>query len=193
MKKNLYLTFYPLTARRWKDFETLFGKRGACGGCWCMWWRITRREFDKQKGEANRIAMKALVDAGEIPGLLVYQKTEPIGWISLAPREKFPTLERSRILKPIDQQKVWSIVCFFIDKRYRNQGVSRSLLKSAIDYVFNQGGNILEGYPIEPKKSRTADIFAYTGLFSSFIGVGFTEVARRSETRPIMRFYMNKK
>ena len=67
------LACLPLTSRRWPDFENLFGPNGACGGCWCMWWRIKRSQYDQQKGEGNRLAMRAIVDAGQVPGLLAYQ------------------------------------------------------------------------------------------------------------------------
>jgi GNAT superfamily N-acetyltransferase len=182
--------YHPLTPERWKDFEQLFGKRGACGGCWCMWWRLKRSEFDKQKGEGNKKAMKMLVDSGKIPGLIAYLENEPIGWCSVAPRDYFPALERSRILKPVDPQSVWSIVCFFVNRKLRNRGLSTWLINAAKEFVAQNGGKILEAYPIEPKKERTADVFVYTGLASAFRKARFTEVARRSETRPIMRFYI---
>ena len=180
--------FHRLTLERWTDFEELFGPRGATGGCWCMWWRLTGREFDGQKGEGNRRAMKAIVDSGRVPGILAYHEGHPVGWCSVAPREEFPRLGRSRILKPVDDEPVWSVVCFFIAKSYRRRGVARRLLKAALDYVRDCGGRIVEGYPVEPKKSGIPDLFAYHGLASMFRSAGFKEVARRSETRPIMRY-----
>ena len=90
------LKFRPLTPETWRDFEKLFGKSGACGGCWCMWWRQTRREFDERHGEKNRRAMKHLVDSGEVPGVLAYADREVVGWCSVAPRESFSSLNRSR-------------------------------------------------------------------------------------------------
>jgi GNAT superfamily N-acetyltransferase len=181
------LEFHPLTRERWTDFEALFGERGACGGCWCMWWRLRRSEFEKQKGEGNRRAMKAFVDSGGVPGILAYAGDEPVGWCSVAPREDYPVLDRSRILKRVDNAPVWSVVCFFIDKKHRGKGLTVHLLKAAVDYVKEMGGRVLEGYPIEPKKSPMPAVFAYTGLASAFRKAGFDEVARRSETRPIMR------
>jgi len=113
--------FEPLTRENWDDFETLFGERGACGGCWCMWWRLKRFEFEKNKGKRNKEAMKNIVNSGEIPGLLAYSNGKTVGWCSIAPRERYPSLERSRVLKRIDDKPVWSVVCFFIDKRYRSK------------------------------------------------------------------------
>jgi len=179
---------YPLTAERWIDLEKLFGERGACGGCWCMWWRLRRSEFERQKGEENRKALKSIVDSGEIPGILAYAGSEPIGWCAVAPREAYPALERSRTLKRVDDEPVWSVVCFFVAKPFRGKGIAGKLLKAALDYVRNQGGRIVEGYPVEPKKGRMPDVFAYTGLASTFCKAGFVKILQRSETRPIMRY-----
>lgn len=184
------LEYYPLTKDRWSDFEKLFGERGACGGCWCMWWRLKHSEFEQQKGEGNRQAMRDIVESGEPPGILAYHQNRPVGWCSIAPREQFLRLERSRILKPLDDLPVWSVVCFFIDKGFRNRGISVKLLLAAVDYVKQRGGRIVEGYPVEPKKDRSPDVFASTGLASAFRKAGFVEMYRRSETRPIMRFHI---
>jgi len=185
------IEFHPLTSDLWSDLEALFGKRGACGGCWCMWWRLRRSEYEKQKGEGNRKAMRAIVDSGEAPGILAYAQGMPVAWCSVAPRDSFSVLSRSRILKPVDEKPVWSIVCLFVDKRFRNRGLSVQLLKGAVEYVRKQGGKVVEGYPVEPKKDRMPEVFAATGLASAFRQAGFAECARRSETRPIMRFYIN--
>jgi GNAT superfamily N-acetyltransferase len=181
---------HPVTRERWPDFEALFGEHGACGGCWCMWWRLRRSEFERQKGEGNRQAIKAIVESDEVPGVLAYVGGVPAGWCCVAPRDRFPTLDRSRVLQRVDDAPVWSIVCFFVDRRFRNRGLSVHLLKAAIEYVRQQGGQIVEGYPTEPRTKRVAPAFVYTGLASAFRKAGFVECARRSETRPIMRFYL---
>jgi GNAT superfamily N-acetyltransferase len=186
------LEFHPVTAKRWKDLENLFGDRGACGGCWCMWWRLSRSEFNKQKGQGNKRTLKKIIDSGEIPGILAYANGQPIGWCSIAPREAFSTLERSRILKRVDEKPVWSVVCFFVAKPFRYKGVTVVLLKAAIEYVKKQGGKIVEGYPVEPKTEKFPDVFANTGLVSAFHQAGFEEVIRRSKTRPIMRYFIEK-
>jgi len=113
---------------------------------------------------------------------------KPAGWCSVAPREHFPALENSRILKPVDEQPVWSISCLFVEKNYRRQGISVALLRAAADYVKRHGGKIVEGYPTEPKKNRLPDVFIWTGIASAYQKAGFVECARRSQTRPIMRF-----
>jgi GNAT superfamily N-acetyltransferase len=187
IKGKQQLQFQPLTPERWGDFERLFGARGACGGCWCMLWRLKRSEFEKQKGDKNKAAFKAVVDSGEAPGILAYANGNAIGWCAVAPRETYPALDRSRVLKKVDDKPVWSIVCLFIAKEYRRKGVSVELLNAAAQYVRKRGGRLVEGYPVEPRKNAMPDVFAWTGVASAFLKAGFAECARRSETRPIMR------
>lgn len=180
------LDFSPATPERWPDIERLFGPRGACAGCWCMWWRLPRRSWEAGKGPANKKKMRALVNAGREPGVIAYADGEPIGWCAVAPREEYSGLSRSRVLAPIDDEPVWSVTCLFVARAYRNQGVSVRLLAEAVRFARSRGARIVEGYPVEPA-SRMADSFAWTGLASAFVNAGFREAARRSKTRPIMR------
>lgn len=179
---------HPLTPDRFCDLERLFGPRGACGGCWCMWWRLSRSQFAEGKGEGNRFALRRLVEEDEVPGLLAYAQGEPVAWCALGPREVYPALERSRVLKRVDDAAVWSVVCFFVAKPFRRRGLTVTLLKAAVDHVRDHGGTIVEGYPVEPKTDRIPDDSAFMGLPSAFRAAGFTEVLRRSETRPILRY-----
>src|SRR5262245_15229005 len=193
MKPKAKLTYCALTPSRWKDFEALFGPRGACGGCWCMVWRLPRKQWEQQKkGDGNRDAMCSLVKSGEEPGILAYDGKKAIGWISVAPREEFIALERSRVLKPIDDKPVWSVSCLFVNKDYRRCGVSVGLLKAAIDYVKKNRGTIVEGYPVEPYTDSMPPVFAWTGTMAAFEKAGFKEAARGSPSRPIMRYVIRK-
>ena len=180
-------TVRPLDPARWNDFAELFGERGACGGCWCMLWRLPKKTFDAQKGDGNRAAMQALVDAGLVPGLLAYRGREPVGWVSLGPRPDFPGLQRSRLLQPLDERPTWSITCLFVAKDHRRSGVSIALLEAAARHAKKRGARLLEGYPQEPRRSASADVVAWTGIAKAFRAAGFVEVARPSPTRPIMR------
>jgi len=179
------LEFHPVTPERWGDLEKLFGERGASSGCWCMWWRLPRAQFQRQAGEKNKEALKGIVDSGPPPGLLAYAEGEPIAWCSVAPREVFGALERSRTLKRVDDEPVWSVVCFFVAKPYRGRGVMMPLLTAAVEYARAHGARIVEGYPVEPTQSLTGDR-GYTGVVSAFRKAGFVEVLRRG-TRSIMR------
>ncbi len=180
------IEFFPLTPDRWDDLTKLFGSKGACGGCWCMHWRLSSGTFDAEKGEGNRRAFQRLVRKGPPPGLLAYVDGNPVGWCAVAPREEFPRLNRSRILAPVDNAAVWSIPCFFIEPAHRRSGLSVLLLRAACEFASSHGAAILEGYPVDPKSSYP-DTFAFVGLSSAFRKAGFREVAKRSESRPIMR------
>ena len=177
----------PVTPDRWRDFETLMGPRGASGGCWCMLWRAGRAEWEAGKGEGNRAAIKAVIESGEVPGLLAYDGQEAVGWCSVAPRAAFPGLARSRILKPVDATPVWSVTCFFIRRSHRGRGVSVALLDGACALAKARGATVVEGYPVEPASERYPVVYAWTGFADAFRQAGFTECARRSDTRPIMR------
>ncbi len=181
------LEFRPLTSERWPELEKLFGPNGACGGCWCMWWRLTAAQFQEHKGPGNRDALKRIVESGEVPGIIAYSQGEPVGWCSVAPRQAYPRLERSRTLKRVDDKPVWSVVCFFVAKPWRRKGVTEALLKAAQEYAARYGARLVEAYPVEPGGKAIPDAFAYTGLASTFRRAGFDEVLRRSPTRPIMR------
>ncbi len=185
------LEFHPLTPECWGDLEALFGERGACGGCWCMWWRLKRSDFEKQKGPKNKLALRRLVHSGTVPGLLAYAGDQPVAWCALGPRETYPVLGRSRVLKPVDDQPVWSIVCFFVAKPFRRRGVTVKLLRAAVEYAGRQGAAIIEGYPLEPRKNNLPDAFAWVGTVGAFRQAGFREVVRRSASRPIMRYYVD--
>ncbi len=185
-------TFIPLTQEYWDDFVKLFGNNGACGGCWCMVWRSTYSEFQKNKGDKNKSAMQKIVESNEIPGILAFENDIPIGWCSVAARDQFSFLDRSRILKKVDEKPVWSVSCFFIDKKYRGKGIAYALLEASKLYVKDRGGNIIEGYPVDAKTGKMADAFAWVGLAQTFIKAGFSECIRRSGTRPVMRFLINK-
>lgn len=158
-----------------------------------MFWRLPRKQFDEGKGAGNKRALKRLVSTGREPGLIAYLKREPIGWCALAPRQDYVALERSRILKPVDDQPVWSVSCLFIKKGYRRRGVSTLLLQAAVEFARKHGARIVEGYPVEPSMDKMPDPFLWHGIPSAFLRAGFREVERRSRTRPIMRFEIVKR
>jgi GNAT superfamily N-acetyltransferase len=180
----------PLTPTRWADLEALFGPRGACAGCWDMWWRLSRTEFERQKGNGNRAAFKTLVESGVVPGILAYVDGEPAGWCAVQPRKAYPGLARSRTLKPVDDQPVWAVTCFFVGRRFRGQGLAVRLLEAAVAYAREHDAQIVEGYPVEPRSDRMPDAWAWHGTAAAYRQAGFTEVARPSPTRPIMRRFV---
>ena len=155
-----------------------------------MTWRLRAKEFEKRKGNGNKRSMKKIIDSSELPGILGYINDKPVGWCSVAPREKFIRLENSRVLAKIDNEPVWSITCLFIAKEYRKQGISSELLKGVIKFCREKNVKILEAYPVEPYSNNIPAAFAWTGIPSSFEKAGFKVVERRSPKRPIMRYYL---
>ena len=187
------LTFQAATPGRWKHIEELFGERGACGGCWCMAWRLRNKDWIERKGTRNRAAFRKIVESGKRPGVLGYIEGRPVAWCAVAPREEYSTLSRSRVLKPVDDEPVWSISCLFVLKPFRRKGISARMLEAAVELARSRGAHIVEGYPTEPYTETVPDPFLWTGTPSAFRKAGFAEVLRRSRTRPIMRYRIDKK
>jgi GNAT superfamily N-acetyltransferase len=181
------LAIRPLTDELWPAFTELFGANGACGGCWCMLWRVAARDWDGRKGAPNRAAMRRLVRRGPPPGVLALEGERAIGWCAVAPRSAYPRLASSRVLRPIDERPVWSVSCLFVARNRRRRGVSAALLRGAAEHARACGATVLEGYPVVPGQRAVADVFAWTGTLRAFEAAGFTIVHRWKETRPIVR------
>jgi GNAT superfamily N-acetyltransferase len=187
MKGKVNLSFKPLSESTWPDLEQLFGERGACGGCWCMTWRMSAKDYEKSKGAGNKKRLKQLVSQNEYLGILAYHEQIPIAWCSVSPKPKIFKVHNSRNLKSDDSGQVWSVICFFVCKSFRNKGVSRLLLKSAAQYARTHGAKILESYPVIKKDKNIAPVFAFTGISSIYAKAGFQEVPVKQKSRVIMR------
>ena len=186
------LTVLPVTPERWPDLEALFNAKGCsvARGCWCMYYRRSGSRGALPPGstyaQANRSELKAFIEAGNSPGLIGYRGKVPVGWVSLGPREEYAKLRRSPVMKAVDNQPVWSIICFVVPSEHRGQGVARALLAGAIGYAKAHGATLLEAYPVD-KQGRASDDSMWFGAKSMYDGAGFTEVARRKPQRPIVR------
>lgn len=178
----------PLDERSWVDLETLFGLPGGSivRGCWCMYYRKVGGTASNAVANSNKQALRDLVGCGIVPGLVGSLDGEPVGWISLGPREQYLKLRRSPIMRPVDDTTVWSIVCTYVAKAHRGQGLQHRLLRAGVDYAREQGVRMLEAYPID-KGERSHDDFMYFGSRSLYERAGFREVTRRSATRVVMR------
>ena len=178
----------PVDAGRWDDLVTLFSSSGACSGCWCMWWRLTNREFTANGAAGNRMALESLVRSGAPVGLLAYADGEPVGWCAVAPRPEYARLGRSRALAltGLDDPSVWSVVCFFVARRHRRAGVAGALLDAAVAHATAAGAGVIEGYPV----AATGDgspASLYTGTVRLFARAGFTVHAEPAGRRIVMR------
>lgn len=184
------LTAKPLRAEDWPHLERLFGKNGACGGCWCMWWRLPRggKLWDQSKGAKNKRVFKKLVTSGEVCGCLAFAGAEPVGWCCVGPRSEFPRLERTKALATDWGELTWSVVCFFIPARWRHYGVAGTLLKEAVKLARDEGAKELEAYPVRPKSEPGGEIpaaFAWTGVPQLFERAGFRNVTPPGNSRDI--------
>jgi GNAT superfamily N-acetyltransferase len=181
-------TFLPLTPARWDDFVTLFSEHGVQNGCWCTYWRLTRQQYHRQYyGGKSKQLMHSIVDSGSVPGLLAYCESIPAAWISIAPRHEFPSLDRSAMLKSVDERPVWSIVCFFIAKAYRGKGISSMLVAAAINYARQNGVQIVEAYPFNTTSRACLLPERYMGVLSTFQKAGFRLAADRGGQRLVVR------
>jgi GNAT superfamily N-acetyltransferase len=181
----------PLTAERWQDVEAIFGARGCsvARGCWCMYYRLSGRTevpAGLTRAQANRKSLRALVRKDPPPGLIGYRGKTPVGWVSLGPRAQYRKLERSIVMKPVDDQPVWSVICFVVPAEFRNQGVAKALLEGAIAYAKRRRVRLLEAYPVDAR-GKAADDSLWFGTTSMFDAAGFVEVARRKPRRPVVR------
>jgi len=179
----------PLTECDWDVVERLFGTNGACGGCWCMYWRLPRggRLWEQNKGAPNKRALKKLLFAGRVLGCLAFAGDEPVGWCCLGPRADFPRLERTKALQTAWTQDTWSVVCFFVRSGWRHRGVASALLKKAVAVAREGGAQVLEGYPVRPSTSRgeIPGAFAWTGVEPLFEKHGFKSIPGPSSNRAV--------
>ena len=183
----------PLTAANFADLEAIFNARGCsvARACWCMCYRKTggnqwgEVEWAKIK-QKNRAGLKALADGGGQVGLVGYRDGVPVGWVSFGPRKDFARLANSTIMKAVDDQPVWSVICFVVPSEYRGQGIAKQMLDAAIAYCRKKKVKLLEAYPVD-KQGKTADSSLWFGTKSMFDDAGFEEVARRKPSRPVVR------
>ena len=185
------LTVRPLTPDLWPQLEELFGRVGACNGCWCMYWRIGGA-YNQRPREKNKAAFKAIVKKGPPPGLLAFEGDKVIGWAQLTPRAALPHLDRGRFTQKIDDVPVWSLTCFFVRKGHRGQGVMTALLEAAIDHAKAMKAPALEAYPVKTDTKRS-NSGMYTGAASSLTRAGFKTVAVPAPHRPLMRLELARK
>ena len=173
------LTVRPLTPDLWPEFADLFGKHGACNGCWCMYWRIGG-QYSRRPREKNRTAFRKIVKEGPPPGLLAFDGDKAVGWCQLTPRLSVPWLDVAKRTRPVDDVPVWSLSCFYVRRGYRRMGVARTLIKAALAAAKRAKAAALEAYPYDADRH-------FTGSPSMFSEAGFKTVARRGPKKSVMR------
>lgn len=189
----MHLTTRELTHSLWPQVETLFGKTGACGGCWCQAWRIEKGERwkDVKGGVAKKRLRKGILD-GTTNAIIAFDHETPIGWCTFGPRDSFPRLNRAPSLRCNDSSCVWSLPCFFVVRGYRGKGVARTMLKHALEVMKRDGVDIAEGYPSKPNKDgRYIAAFSWTGTISLFEKAGFATAGNAEGAKRRVRKHLN--
>jgi GNAT superfamily N-acetyltransferase len=179
-----------LNPEMWPDIEKLFGPNGACGGCWCMYWRTKKGvKWEVAKGLKNKASFRRLVRSGKAHGALAMVDNEPVGWVSFDRRVDYDRLNRSQSLACSDCELVWSVPCFYIKSGFRGMGVASALLEAVLKIMKRHGASIVEGYPVVPKNKgdRIPAAFAWTGTKSLFAKAGFQSVDTRERGKERMR------
>lgn len=174
------LSFRPVTAANWRDFETLFEAPGAPKYCWCMVWRRSAEEAKLRGGRDRKRQMKTRVDRDIPVGLLAYLGNEAVAWASIAPRLSYRNLGGPA---PKPGETIWSLVCFYIARAHRGQGLSRRLIAAAADHARENGATVVEAYPVD----AAAPSYRFMGFVPVFAAAGFTETGRAGTRRHVMR------
>ena len=174
------LVFRPVDSDTRPDFERFFEAPGAPKYCWCMVWRRSAAEAKHHDGASRRRQMMARLDAGVPIGLLAYAGTEPVGWVSIAPRETYRALGGP---PAAPGETVWSLVCFFVPRRLRGRRMTRRLIAAAVDHARESGATVVEAYPVEV----AAPSYRFMGFVPTFAAAGFVEVGRAGNRRHVMR------
>lgn len=185
-----HLKVRPLRRTDWPHVENLFGARGACGGCWCMLWRVPKggKAWEAAKGEKNRLAFKALVESGKARGLLAFDGAQPVAWCSLGPREDFPKIDNSPSLNVAMPERSWVVSCLYVTAAWRARGVGERLLREAVEYARVKRAAALYGYPCKPPDDgKLPAAFAWTGVPAMYRHAGFRVTAGGTPSRPVWR------
>lgn len=177
----------PATGDRWADVMAVMGGSGGDRGCWCQYYRWSSSDFSALGAGGGRRALERQVADGPPPGLLAYIDGAPVGWVGIGPRHEMGRLVRSRTIPLIDDDPVWSVLCFLVRPGFRRRGVTRALLEGLIGFARSAGAPAIEAYPIDADGSRLDAALSYVGFTSTFEAAGFrrvVETAGRSAGRP---------
>ncbi|HVL74087.1 MAG TPA: GNAT family N-acetyltransferase [Beijerinckiaceae bacterium] len=182
----------PLTPSLWPAFEDLFGRQGACYGCWCTHFRLPPKIRAQNDREGNRRLMQARVEAGPPPGLLLMEDGRALGWMQIGPRADVPEWNNAGRASaplpdgPAEDPRVWAISCFFLRSGARGRGLTHRLVAAGIDHARQEGARLLEACPmVLSKDSRSIGLFV--GSARVFEKAGFAVAAERKPGRPLVR------
>lgn len=179
------IVFHEVDRNRLKDFVALFERRGGPKYCWCMAWRATPEEVKRTDRASRKAAFTGRVKQGIPVGILGYLDDKPIAWCSIAPR---PTYRDLGGAAEMPGENCWSLVCFFVQRDYRGQGITARLIDAAVGYARSRGAGVVEAYPVDPDSPS----YRFMGFVSAFEKAGFVEVGRAGTRRHVMRLNIAK-
>jgi GNAT superfamily N-acetyltransferase len=176
------LRYTPVDKSNWTDLESLFECKGGPHNCWCMVWRNMNEGTDRANKADKKASLKNYVTNNNPVGLLCYDNTEPIAWCSIAPRESYRELSGDSSLT-----NVWSLVCFFVKREYRQKGMTEALIQQAINYAKDNGAKYVEAYPVDPESPS----YRFMGFKPVFDKLGFEFVHKAGQRRYVMTLFLN--
>jgi len=191
MDRKAY-TIRELSTRTLPDFETLAAKQG---GCWCIFYQrvspLRRGTTSEEWKRRNRADKRALVRKGRSHAILVFEGNTPVGWCQYGSQEELPRIDARRtyrkVVPPVSAMKLWRITCFFVDPKYRGQGIAKLALKAALESIQKQGGGLVEAYPVVSAKMAAVPEWRWFGTRTMFRREGFRTVARLGTSGVLMR------
>ena len=155
-----------------------------------MYWRAENyKTWQSMRGSGAKKCFRELVQKGKAHGVLAFAEDEPVGWCSIGHRKDFPALQKSKTYKREDTNNVWSVTCFFIHRKWRRRGLSRGLLKKAVETMRKRSAKVVEAYPVTTTKDgrRVGSSTAWTGPLTIFEELGFKTVQTPNPLRPLVR------
>jgi GNAT superfamily N-acetyltransferase len=158
------------------DVRTMVGpKRPDANVCWCLTYRIPSGENRALVGPARGERVRQLVEEGP-PGVLAYEGDEVVGWAAVA-RRADTTFARNRKIPHLDDVDVWSVWCLRVRPGHRRKGISRHLLRGAVELARAGGAPAIEGYPVDNRGEKVDLTMAYVGTRALFEQAGFVVAA----------------
>jgi len=182
---------HPVTPDRFEDFADVINPNRRANHCWCLSHRLQTMEIDELCRGSRELAMRRLCEREHPPGAVTYLDGQPVGWCNIGPREEITRLARSRLIRPVDDVPVWSIVCIVVRAGFRRKGVTGPLIEGAVAYAASHGAPAVEAHPVDPpgRMDLTMAFVGTRGMFekTGFAVVGTTDAVASGMPRLVMR------
>lgn len=168
---------HPVTPDRFDDFADVINPNRRATHCWCLSHRVGAKEIEELSGGSREQAMRALCERDVPPGVVTYRDGTPVGWCNIGARSDIPRLVKSKLIRPVDDVPVWSIVCTVVRGGHRRQGVTRQLIEGAVQWARSQGAPAVEAHPVDPD-GRMDLTMAFVGTRAMYERAGFEVIGQ---------------